>query len=123
MPKTLQEHFQHLRLDSAALCYIALPIGMVVSNAYGLMILALPIVFMACYICSLTLCGAYQQALAMIPQFAFCIALVYCLASIHPATGAFHNKFYMGIAVIAFCYWLYYFVRDFLHYWRQRDRS
>lgn len=123
MPKSLKQRLQHLRPDSAAQCYIALPIGMAVSNPYGLMILALPIVFMACYIYSLTRCGVYEQALAMIPQFAFGIALVYGLAAMHPATGEFHNKFFIGIAIIAFCYWLYYFVRDFLHYWRQRDRS
>lgn len=123
MPNTTQNRRKLLYPEKINLCYLALPLGAAVSNAYGLMILALPIVFIACYIFSLTRCGEYQLALNMTPHFTLSIAMVYGIAAIHPATAEIHSKIYIGIATIAFCYWLYCFVRDVLHYWRQRDRS
>lgn len=103
------------------LFYLPLPIAMTISSSYAFMLMALPIIFLACYIATLTLHKDYQRALTLIPQFIFAIFIVYLLAALHPATDIFAFKLYLIIAGLAFGCWCYRFIIDLLAYRSKHD--
>lgn len=106
------------KLKINLLFYLPLLIAMSINTPYALMILALPVVSVACYIGALTRIEQYQQVKQLIRQFILTISLVYALASQHPASGDIARQVYVLIAYIALCVWLYRFVKDDLMYRR-----
>jgi len=93
--------------------YLPIPAAMFVQSNFALLILALPIIFLACYIGACTMREEYQRAKQLLQQFIGTIAVVYTFAAIHHSSSAVTSTIYMVIAAAATLCWLYRMVKNY----------